>query len=236
MRMLEVAGLDAGYGEVQVLWNVGLKVERGEIVSLIGANGAGKTTTLRSIMGLIRPFSGVIRFDGTEITGLPTHEIVRRGIALVPEGRHLFPKMTVIENLKMGAYAVDGSKYKDLLERVFQIFPVLKERKDQLASTLSGGEQQMLAIARGLMSDPKLLMLDEPSLGLAPKIVKKVMRVVSEIRDEGVTVLLVEQNAKMSLEISDRGYVLETGKIVLEGTSEELLRNEHVRKAYLGLA
>ncbi|MCD6348306.1 MAG: ABC transporter ATP-binding protein [Candidatus Korarchaeota archaeon] len=234
--MLEVAGLDAGYGEVQVLWNVGLKVERGEIVSLIGANGAGKTTTLRSIMGLIRPFSGVIRFDGTEITGLPTHEIVRRGIALVPEGRHLFPKMTVIENLKMGAYAVDGSKYKDLLERVFQIFPVLKERKDQLASTLSGGEQQMLAIARGLMSDPKLLMLDEPSLGLAPKIVKKVMRVVSEIRDEGVTVLLVEQNAKMSLEISDRGYVLETGKIVLEGTSEELLRNEHVRKAYLGLA
>ncbi len=233
--MLEVAGLNAGYGEVQVLWNVGLKVERGEIVSLIGANGAGKTTTLRSIMGLIRPFSGVIRLDGTEIVGLPTHEIVRRGIALVPEGRHLFPKMTVIENLRMGAYAVDSSKYKDLLERVFQIFPVLKERKDQLASTLSGGEQQMLAIARGLMSDPKLLMLDEPSLGLAPKIVKKVMRVVSEIRDEGVTVLLVEQNAKMSLEISDRGYVLETGKIVLEGTSEELLRNEHVRKAYLGL-
>ncbi|HDI73987.1 MAG TPA: ABC transporter ATP-binding protein, partial [Candidatus Korarchaeota archaeon] len=152
--MLEVAGLNAGYGEVQVLWNVGLKVERGEIVSLIGANGAGKTTTLRSIMGLIRPFSGVIRLDGTEIVGLPTHEIVRRGIALVPEGRHLFPKMTVIENLRMGAYAVDSSKYRDLLERVFQIFPVLKERKDQLASTLSGGEQQMLAIARGLMSDP----------------------------------------------------------------------------------
>ncbi len=233
--MLEVSKLNAGYGEVQVLWNVGLKVKRGEIVSLIGANGAGKTTTLKSIMGIIRPFSGTIRLNGMEIMGLPTHDIVRKGIALVPEGRHLFPKMTVIENLRMGAYAVDDSKYKDLLERVFQIFPVLRERKDQLASTLSGGEQQMLAIARGLMSDPKLLMLDEPSLGLAPKIVKKVMKVVSEIRDEGVTVLLVEQNAKMSLEISDRGYVLETGKVVLEGTSEELLRNEHVRKAYLGL-
>ncbi len=233
--MLEIRGLNAGYGGVQVLWDVSLRVERGEIVSLIGANGAGKTTTLRSVMGIVKPFSGRITFDGEEITGLPTHRIVRMGLSLVPEGRHLFPKMTVMENLRMGAYAVDGSRFKDLLERVFQIFPVLKDRRDQLASTLSGGEQQMLAIARGLMSDPKILMLDEPSLGLAPKIVKKVMRVVSDIRDEGVTILLVEQNAKISLEISDRGYVLETGRVVLEGSSEELLRNEHVRRAYLGL-
>ncbi len=233
--MLRVSGLSAGYGEVQVLWDIDITVKKGEIVSIIGANGAGKTTTLKSIMGLIIPFKGTISFDGDEITGLPVHEIVRKGISLVPEGRHLFPKMTVLENLRMGGYAVNGDRYKELIERVFQIFPVLKERKDQLASTLSGGEQQMLAIARGLMSDPKILMLDEPSLGLAPKIVKKVMRVVSEIRDEGVTILLVEQNAKISLEISDRGYVLETGRIVLEGTSEELLRNEHVKKAYLGL-
>ena len=233
--MLEIRGLDAGYGEVQVLWDVSLRVERGEIVSLIGANGAGKTTTLKSVMGIVKPFRGEIVFNGREITGLPTHRIVRMGLSLVPEGRHLFPKMTVMENLRMGAYAVDGSKYRDLLERVFQIFPVLKERKDQLASTLSGGEQQMLAIARGLMSDPQILMLDEPSLGLAPKIVKRVMKVVSEIREEGVTILLVEQNAKISLEISDRGYVLETGRVVLEGDSEELLRNEHVRRAYLGL-
>ena len=233
--MLEIRGLNAGYGGVQVLWDVSLRVERGEIVSLIGANGAGKTTTLRSVMGIVKPFSGRITFDGEEITGLPTHRIVRMGLSLVPEGRHLFPKMTVMENLRMGAYAVDGSRFRDLLERVFQIFPVLKDRRDQLASTLSGGEQQMLAIARGLMSDPKILMLDEPSLGLAPKIVKKVMRVVSDIRDEGVTILLVEQNAKISLEISDRGYVLETGRVVLEGSSEELLRNEHVRRAYLGL-
>ncbi len=233
--MLEIRGLNAGYGEVQVLWDVSLRVERGEIVSLIGANGAGKTTTLKSVMGIVKPFRGEIIFNGREITGLPTHQIVRMGLSLVPEGRHLLPKMTVMENLRMGAYAVDGSKYRDLLERVFQIFPVLKERKDQLASTLSGGEQQMLAIARGLMSDPQILMLDEPSLGLAPKIVKKVMKVVSEIREEGVTILLVEQNAKISLEISDRGYVLETGRVVLEGDSEELLRNEHVRRAYLGL-
>ncbi len=233
--MLQVNGLNAGYGEVQVLWDINLTVREGEIVSIIGANGAGKTTTLKSIMGLIIPFKGTISFNGDDITGLPVHEIVRKGISLVPEGRHLFPKMTVMENLRMGGYAVDGDKYMDLLERVFQIFPVLKERKDQLALTLSGGEQQMLAIARGLMSDPKILMLDEPSLGLAPKIVKRVMKVVSEIRDEGVTILLVEQNAKISLEISDRGYVLETGRIVLEGTSEELLRNEHVKKAYLGL-
>ncbi len=233
--MLEIRGLNAGYGEVQVLWDVSLRVEKGEIVSLIGANGAGKTTTLKSVMGIVKPFMGEIVFNGREITGLPTHRIVRMGLSLVPEGRHLFPKMTVMENLRMGAYAVDGSKYRDLLERVFQIFPVLKERKDQLASTLSGGEQQMLAIARGLMSDPQILMLDEPSLGLAPKIVKKVMKVVSEIREEGVTILLVEQNAKISLEISDRGYVLETGRVVLEGGSEELLRNEHVRRAYLGL-
>ncbi len=233
--MLEIKGLNAGYGEVQVLWDVSLDVRRGEIVSLIGANGAGKTTTLRSIMGIVKPFGGRIVFDGREITGLPTHQIVRMGLSLVPEGRHLFPKMTVMENLRMGAYAVDSSRYRDLLERVFQIFPVLKERKDQLASTLSGGEQQMLAIARGLMSDPQILMLDEPSLGLAPKVVKRVMRVISEIREEGVTILLVEQNAKISLEISDRGYVLETGRVVLEGESEELLRDEHVRRAYLGL-
>lgn len=233
--MLEIDGLRAGYGMVQVLWDIKLRVGRGEVVSLIGANGAGKTTTLKSVMGIVKPLRGVVRFDGEDITGLPTHQVVRKGISLVPEGRHLFPKMTVIENLRIGAYAVDGSKYGDLLERVFQIFPVLKDRRNQLASTLSGGEQQMLAIARGMMSDPKMLMLDEPSLGLAPKVVKKVMKVISEIREEGITILLVEQNAKISLETSDRGYVLETGRIVLEGSSEELLRNQHVKKAYLGL-
>ncbi len=233
--MLLVDGLNAGYEEVQVLWDINLAVREGEIVSIIGANGAGKTTTLKSIVGLIIPFKGIIRFNGNDITGLPVHEAVRRGISLVPEGRHLFPKMTILENLRMGGYTINGDRYENLLERVFQIFPILKERKDQLALTLSGGEQQMLAIARGLMSDPKILMLDEPSLGLAPKIVKRVMKVVSEIREGGVAILLVEQNAKISLEISDRGYVLETGRIVLEGTSKELLRNEHVKKAYLGL-
>ena len=181
--MLEIRGLNAGYGGVQVLWDVSLRVERGEIVSLIGANGAGKTTTLRSVMGIVKPFSGRITFDGEEITGLPTHRIVRMGLSLVPEGRHLFPKMTVMENLRMGAYAVDGSRFRDLLERVFQIFPVLKDRRDQLASTLSGGEQQMLTIARGLMSEPQDIDAERASLWLAPKIVKKVMRVVSDIRD-----------------------------------------------------
>ncbi|HDM92887.1 MAG TPA: ABC transporter ATP-binding protein [Candidatus Korarchaeota archaeon] len=232
--MLSVENLEAGYGDVQVLWGVSLRVEKGEIVALLGSNGAGKTTTLKTISGLLKPKSGKIAFDGVEITGKPPHEVVRLGISLVPEGRRLFPKMTVYENLRMGAYLVSGD-VSDRLETVYSLFPILKERRNQLAGTLSGGEQQMLAIARGLMSSPRLLMLDEPSLGLAPKIVQEVLRAVNQIRDEGVTVLLVEQNVQQALSIADRGYVIETGRIVLEGTGRELLENEHVKTAYLGL-
>ena len=232
--MLSVENLEAGYGDVQVLWGVSLRVEKGEIVALLGSNGAGKTTTLKAISGLLKPKSGKIAFDGVEITGKPPHEVVRLGISLVPEGRRLFPKMTVYENLRMGAYLVSGD-VSDRLETVYSLFPILKERRNQLAGTLSGGEQQMLAIARGLMSSPRLLMLDEPSLGLAPKIVQEVLRAVNQIRDEGVTVLLVEQNVQQALSIADRGYVIETGRIVLEGTGRELLENEHVKTAYLGL-
>ncbi len=232
--MLSVEGLEAGYGDVQVLWGVSLRVERGEVVALLGSNGAGKTTTLRAISGLLRPTSGRITFDGVDITGKPAHEIVRLGVSMVPEGRRLFPKMTVYENLRMGAYLVGGD-VRDRLEMVYSLFPILRERRDQLAGTLSGGEQQMLAIGRGLMSSPRLLMLDEPSLGLAPKIVQEVLRAVQQIREEGVTVLLVEQNVQQALSIADRGYVIETGRIVLEGTGGELLENEHVKTAYLGL-
>jgi len=232
--MLSVEGLEAGYGDVQVLWGVSLRVERGEVVALLGSNGAGKTTTLRAISGLLRPTSGRITFDGVDITGKPAHEIVRLGVSMVPEGRRLFPKMTVYENLRMGAYLVGGD-VRDRFEMVYSLFPILRERRDQLAGTLSGGEQQMLAIGRGLMSSPRLLMLDEPSLGLAPKIVHEVLRAVQQIREEGVTVLLVEQNVQQALSIADRGYVIETGRIVLEGTGGELLENEHVKTAYLGL-
>jgi branched-chain amino acid transport system ATP-binding protein len=236
MRMLELRDLDAGYGDLQVLWSVSLDVESGEIVSLLGSNGAGKTTLLRAISGLIRPFKGKISFKGEDITQLPSHKRVESGLSLVPEGRQLFPMMTVMENLEMGAYTPKAKeKMSDSLEWVFTLFPVLKERKDQLAGTMSGGEQQMLAIARALMSRPELLALDEPSMGLAPKLVMEIFRTLQRMRDEGVTILLAEQNARAALEISEKAYIIETGRIVLQGPSKELIQMDEVRRAYLGI-
>ncbi|MGB9659797.1 MAG: ABC transporter ATP-binding protein [Nitrososphaerales archaeon] len=234
--MLEVDGVSASYGNVQILWNVSLNVKEGEIVTILGPNGAGKTTLVRTILGLLRPNSGSIKFFDRRIDKLPTYKIVDIGIVLVPEGREIFPKMTVHENLLLGAYGKEAEKNKDQsLETIFQIFPVLKERRKQLAQTLSGGEQQMLAIARGLMSKPKLLIMDEPSLGLAPMLVQKIFNSMREINEKGVTILLVEQNVHRALEIADRGYLLEAGKMVLSGDWNELLAHEHVKKAYLGL-
>lgn len=234
--MLEVDGVSASYGNVQILWNVSLNVKEGEIVTILGPNGAGKTTLVKTILGLLRPNSGSIKFFDRRIDKLPTYKIVDIGIVLVPEGREIFPKMTVYENLLLGAYGKEAEKNKDQsLETIFQIFPFLKERRKQLAQTLSGGEQQMLAIARGLMSKPKLLIMDEPSLGLAPMLVQKIFNSMREINERGVTILLVEQNVHRALEIADRGYLLESGKMVLSGDWNELLANEHVKKAYLGL-
>lgn len=234
--LLEVDKINVFYGDLQALWDVSFEVHEGEKVVIVGANGAGKTTTLRTISGLLRPRSGEIRFMGQRIDRLPPHKIVELGIAHVPEGRRIFPRMTVLENLEMGAYIKRArEKFDDTLEWVFSIFPRLRERKNQIAGTMSGGERQMLAIARGLMSRPKLLMLDEPSLGLAPKLVLKVFEVIQRIGEEGVTILLVEQNVRHALELADRGYVLETGRITLSGTGEELLNNEYVKKAYLGM-
>lgn len=233
--MLEVDKINVFYQDLQVLWDVFVRVDKGEIVALIGPNGAGKTTLCKSIIGLLPPKTGSITFDGKRIDGLPTPEIVRLGIAIVPEGRRIFGHMTVRENLELGAYASENRRnINDTLEWIFSLFPILKERQKQLASNMSGGEQQMLAIARGLMSKPKFLILDEPSLGLAPKIVLKVYDVIKKIRMEGVTILLVEQYAGHALENSDRCFVLESGRIVIEGPSEKLLKNEKVRKAYLG--
>ncbi|HDJ25787.1 MAG TPA: ABC transporter ATP-binding protein [Candidatus Bathyarchaeota archaeon] len=234
--LLKVNNIDVFYGDLQALWGVSFEVHEGEKVVIVGANGAGKTTTLKTISGLLRPRSGTIEFKGQRIDKLPPHKIVELGIAHVPEGRRIFPKMTVLENLEMGAYIKRArEKFDDTLEWVFSIFPRLKERKNQIAGTMSGGERQMLAIARGLMSRPDLLMLDEPSLGLAPKLVMKTFEVIKRIGEEGVTILLVEQNVKHALELADRGYVLETGRITLSGTSEELLSNDYVKKAYLGM-
>jgi len=234
--LLKVNKINVFYGDLQALWDVSFEVYEGEKVVIVGANGAGKTTTLKTISGLLRPRSGTIEFMGQRIDRLPAHKIVELGIAHVPEGRRLFPKMTVLENLEMGAYTKRArEKFEDTLEWVFSIFPRLKERKNQIAGTMSGGERQMLAIARGLMSRPKLLMLDEPSLGLAPKLVLKTFEVIQRISEEGVTILLVEQNVRHALELADRGYVLETGRITLSGTGEELLNNDYVKKAYLGM-
>ncbi|MEW6081207.1 MAG: ABC transporter ATP-binding protein [Bacillota bacterium] len=219
---------------MHILKDVSLTIGQGEIVALIGANGAGKTTTLRSIVGLNTLKSGEIHYKGERVDGLPTHEILKRGITLVPEGRRVFPNMSVLENLLMGGYLVKNmSLVKERLERNWTLFPRLLERQNQLAGTLSGGEQQMLSIARGLMSEPDLLLLDEPSLGLAPILVERVMGVIQEINDMGKTVLLVEQNAYLALELSTRTYVLETGRVALDGVSLELMENEHVRRAYL---
>jgi branched-chain amino acid transport system ATP-binding protein len=234
--LLALDDVRASYGDFQALFNITLEIRAGEIVTLIGANGAGKTTTLRVISGLLRSQHGQVRFDGQDISKLPPHEIVIRGVSHVPEGRQLFPHMSVEENLALGAYiARVRPKLKDAMEEQFEFFPRLKERRNQLAGTLSGGEQQMVAIARGLMTAPKLLLLDEPSLGLAPKIVEEVFAKVQQIGKTGVTVLIVEQNVVDGLSISDRGYVVENGAISLEGTPKELLGNEQIRKAYLGL-
>jgi branched-chain amino acid transport system ATP-binding protein len=237
MKMLKVNQINVAYGDLQILFDVSMNVRRGELVTLLGPNGAGKTTLIKTIMGLLKPKSGSIFFSEKRIDNLSTTEIVKLGIAIVPEGRGLFPLMTVKENLLMGAYASREAraKIKDSIDNVYNLFPRLKERENQLARTLSGGEQQMLAIGRALMSRPKLLILDEPSLGLAPKLVVSVLTTVEKIRrDSGLTILLVEQNVRAALQIADRGYVIENGRIVLEGTAENMLKEEYVKKAYMG--
>ena len=232
---LEIKDLHVSYGGIRALKGVDLIVEEGQIVTLIGANGAGKSTTLRAISGLQKPQSGSILYGGEELVGLPAKEIVRRGIIHVPEGRRVFPDMTVAENLKIGAFLrTDKGGIADDMDYVHSLFPRLKERSWQLAGTLSGGEQQMLAVGRALMSRPKVLMMDEPSLGLAPLIVKDIFSIIRRVNADGITVLLIEQNANAALRVADYGYVLETGTIALTGTGEELLRNESVREAYLG--
>jgi len=234
--MLEVRNICAGYGGIQVLWDVSLEVKEKEFVALVGANGAGKSTLLKTIAGLMRRSSGEIAFEARRIENLPAHAVVARGIALVPEGRRVFPYMTVRENLEMGAYTVKKpEEVQQNLEWVFGLFPKLKERQKQLAGTFSGGEQQMLVIGRALMSKPRFLMLDEPSLGLQPTIVSNVFESLKVLHGQGVTILLVEQNVRKSLEIAERGYVLEHGRIVMAGDSKSLLADEGVRKAYLGI-
>lgn len=231
--MLKIEDLRVNYGGIEAVKGVSLEAPEGEIVTLIGANGAGKSTTLRAIAGLVRPASGKISFMDEDITGLATNLIVTKGITLVPEGRHVFPDMTVVENLKIGAYLRKDNLDADLAW-VYDLFPRLKERSWQAAGTLSGGEQQMLAVARALMSRPKLMMMDEPSLGLAPLVVKGIFDIIKEINKQGVTILLIEQNANMALHIADTAYVLETGRLTLSGTGKDLLTNEAVKKAYLG--
>jgi branched-chain amino acid transport system ATP-binding protein len=236
MPVLEVEGLHVFYGAIHAIKGISFKVEKGQVVTLIGANGAGKTTTLSTIAGLVKPKRGRILFDEKDIQNLPPHQINRMGVCLVPEGRRIFPNLTVMENLMMGAFnRKDKDGIKQDLEWVFTLFPRLAERKNQLGGTLSGGEQQMLAISRALMSRPKVLMMDEPSLGLAPILVEEVFEIIKKLNSEGITILLVEQNAVGALNISHYGYVLETGNIVLEGPAKDLLKNEQVKKAYLGL-
>ena len=236
MSLLELEGVNAFYGRIQALRQVTLRVEKGEIVALIGSNGAGKTTTLRTISGLMHPNAGTIRFESQEITRTGPSRIVELGISQSPEGRRLFPRMTVADNLFMGAYTrSDRAGIASDMERVYKLFPRLQERRNQIAGTLSGGEQQMLAMGRALMARPKVLMLDEPSLGLAPILVDTIFDIMREINATGTTVLLVEQNARRALEVANRGYVLETGVIVQEGSGRELLASEEVQKAYLGM-
>lgn len=234
--MLQVKHMDVAYGDVQALWDVSFEVSEREIVTLIGANGAGKSTTLRSLSGLLPPKRGEVLFEGKRISGTPAFELVEKGLALIPEARQLWPGMTVAENLELGAYTREARRHlESSLKRVYDLFPRLYERRGQMAGTLSGGEQQMCAIGRGLMSRPRLLMLDEPSLGLAPMLVKEVFGVIREINSQGVTVVLVEQNVGHALEISDRAYVLETGRITLTGESRELMGNPAVQEKFLGL-
>jgi len=233
--MLKLANVDTYYGPIRVLHGVSIHVNQGEIVCLLGANAAGKTTTMKTIFGLVRPARGEITFEGRRIDRRPTGEIIKQGLALVPEARRIFPRMTVLENLEMGAYSRGNAKEIAAdMERVFELFPRLKERAKQVAGTLSGGEQQMLAMGRALMARPRLICMDEPSMGLSPILVEKVFETIQEIRKQGMTVFLVEQNAFMALNIADRGYVLQTGKIVLSDTAANLLQNDLVRQAYLG--
>jgi branched-chain amino acid transport system ATP-binding protein len=232
--MLKVSGLNASYGKIQVLKNISLEVEEGSIVTILGANGAGKTTTMKSISGLLKPQEGKIEFLGEEVTGLRPDQLLKKGVALVPEGRQILAGMTVLENLEMGAYHRRDNEIDQDLERMFARFPILKEREKQLGGTLSGGQQQMLAIARAIMSRPKLLLLDEPSMGLAPLVVADIFKIIREINQSGTTVLLVEQNARQALKVSDYGYVLETGKIIADGKSTDLLNDPRIMEAYLG--
>jgi branched-chain amino acid transport system ATP-binding protein len=234
--MLDVKKINTFYGKVQVLWDVSLKVIKKEIVAFIGANGAGKTTLINTISGLLRPASGTIKFHGKSIGGLAPHSIVELGICHIPEGRRLFPDMSVRENLEMGAYLTRAWKKKEeTLEHVYQLFPILKERGGQLARTLSGGEQQMLAMGRGLMSRPKLCIIDEPSNGLSPLLVKEIFDIIQGLREQGIAILLIEQNVRQTLELADRAYVLENGRVTLSGEGKKLLKKELIKKAYLGL-
>ena len=236
MSLLELRGVEVAYGDLPALRGVSVSVEPGETLSVVGANGAGKTTMLRAISGLLRPRAGQILLDGVRLDTLPSHAIVEHGLVQVPEGRKIFPSLTVLENLEMGSYiAAAKARRREGLAQVFALFPRLAERRGQAAGTMSGGEQQMLAIARALMARPRVLMLDEPSLGLAPIIVKEIFRIIGEINQLGTTVLLVEQNTRQALALSRRGYVLENGRVVLEGSGAELLDNEHVKRAYLGM-
>ena len=234
MSLLEVQDLHVYYGSIHAIKGISFHVEKGEIVTLIGANGAGKSTTLNTVSGLLKPGDGSVFFDGSSIVGVPAHKIVGKGMALCPEGRRIFAQLSVEENLEMGAFTRPGSEIKDSMERVYENFPRLKERYKQTAGTLSGGEQQMLAMGRALMSKPDLMMLDEPSMGLAPILVDQIFEIIKKLHKNGTTILLVEQNAQMALSIADRAYVLETGKIVNEGTGAELLHDDSVRKAYVG--
>ena len=235
MAMLEIRDIDVYYGMIQAIRGISFEVKEGEVIALIGANGAGKTTTLQTITGLIAPKRGSIYFEGQDITHVPAHKIVSMGMAHVPEGRRVFSQLSVLDNLKLGAYTrKDKNEIEETLARVYKRFPRLEERKNQIAGTLSGGEQQMLAMGRALMSHPKIILMDEPSMGLSPIFVNEIFDIIQEVSKSGTTVLLVEQNAKKALSIADRGYVLETGNIVLEGNAKDLLNNDRVKKAYLG--
>lgn len=231
--MLKINNLHVSYGGIRAIRGIDIEVPDGKIITLIGSNGAGKSTTLRSVVGLVKPDEGSITYNDKELIGMPSNKIIEEGITLVPEGRRVFPDLTVLENIKIGAYLRKDNLGEDI-DKMFALFPRLKERHWQLAGTLSGGEQQMLAVARALMSRPNVIMMDEPSLGLAPLVVRDIFDIIKEINSQGVTVLLIEQNANMALKIADYGYVLQTGSITLSGTGEELLANEEVRKAYLG--
>ena len=236
MALLEIQNVSSGYGEVQILWDVSLNLERGKLTALVGSNGVGKTTLLRTVMGLLKPAQGSIVFDGRDVTRLSPHGKAAQGMVLVPEGRQLFPRMSVYENLEMGAFTKRAkANFQENLAKVYDMLPRLKERADQKAGTLSGGEQQMLAVARGLMAEPEILMFDELSLGLAPLLVLNLFEVLQRLKNEGLTMLLVEQNVQMALAVSEYGYVLAEGKVELEGPSRDLARNEHVREAYLGI-